>query len=270
MSVCRCRVKSCTTCNRCSRCQCAHDGIAIESKINRKRGGFRNTVGSSDPPRKKRRILPSDRIPRCQNPVLLSGKEEFEVDDMNDANTAIPMRPIASLADLYAAFQLNKRSSLRKLLSVADVRSNIMNWEEESKENYHMQTSVAKIYKFFISKIAVLICGPAAQVSIAKSVAKLSDQSQHVLTLPLIHTIVRSKKSKTEQRMARAYLCGSHRREEIARLKDLDGDFTLGTHEFQQGVKDFKKVTSEQCLPRINRSIGRFNRTTANLAISFI
>jgi hypothetical protein len=201
---------------------------------------------------------------------LLSGKEEFEVDDMNDANTAIPMRPIASLADLYAASQLNKRSSLRKLLSAADVRSNIMNWEEESKENYHMQTSVAKIYKFFISKIAVLICGPAAQVSISKSVAKFSDQSQHVLTLPLIHTIVRSKKSKTEQRMARAYLCGSHRREEIAQLKDLDGDFTLGTHEFQQGVKDFKKVTSGQCLSRINRSIERFNRTTANLAISFI
>ncbi|KAK4013404.1 hypothetical protein OUZ56_025963 [Daphnia magna] len=216
---------------------------------------------------KKIRILSPNRVPRRQQPVLLSGKEGSEVDYINDADTASSMRAITSLVDLFAAFELKKSSSLRKLLSAADVRSNISNWEEESKANHVMQISVAKIYKSFISKIAVLLCGPAAQVSITKSMAKLIDQSRHVLTLPLIHTIARSKKAKTEQRTARAYLCGSHRREDVVQLKDLDGDFTLATHTFQKGLKDFKTVTSGQCLPRINWSIGRFNHTTADSAI---
>ncbi len=71
---------------------------------------------------------------------------------MNDAETASPMREITSLGDLFAAFQLNKSSSLGKLLSAADLRSNIINWEEEWKENKLMKIRVAKIYKFFIWK----------------------------------------------------------------------------------------------------------------------
>jgi hypothetical protein len=131
MSMCRCRVKPCSTCNHCLRCHCDHDGLSIEEKISCERDGFRTKDGSSDPPRKKRRILPSNRVPRRQKPVFLSGKEEIKVDDMNDAETASPMRAIISLGDLFAAFQLNKSSSLRKLLSAADLRSNIINWKEE-------------------------------------------------------------------------------------------------------------------------------------------
>jgi hypothetical protein len=41
---------------------------------------------------------------------------------------------------------------LRKLLSAADLRSNIINWKEEWKENKLMKIRVAKIYKFFIWK----------------------------------------------------------------------------------------------------------------------
>ncbi len=63
---------------------------------------------------------------------------------------------------------------MRKLLSVADIRSisNISNWEEESKVNHLMKISVIKMYIFFISKIAILVCSPAAQVSI--TIAKLT------------------------------------------------------------------------------------------------
>ena len=108
--------------------------------------------GSSDSPRKKIRMLYLQIAFRAaKKPVLLSGKEGSIVDDLTDVDNVSPMRAITSLcADLFAAFQLSKSSSLRNSLSAADQRSGITNFEGDSTVYNHMEVSVAKIYKFII------------------------------------------------------------------------------------------------------------------------
>ena len=36
---CACRVKRCAVCSKCSRCECGHDGLSVETKMARGRGG---------------------------------------------------------------------------------------------------------------------------------------------------------------------------------------------------------------------------------------
>ena len=36
---CACRAKRCAVCSKCSRCECGHDGLSVETKMARGRGG---------------------------------------------------------------------------------------------------------------------------------------------------------------------------------------------------------------------------------------
>ncbi len=91
------------------------------------------------------------------------------------------MRPISTLQELFQAFRIPKSFSLRKTLAKKDARWNIDNWEENAKITNGMKTSVADLYKLIMSTTAVLICGPAAQVSISQSITQFNDLSHHVL-----------------------------------------------------------------------------------------
>lgn len=77
MSMCRCRVNSCSTCYRFSRCQFDYDGLSIEAKISRKRGGLRTKDGSSDSQREKIRMLYLQIAFRAaKNPFCCPAKKE--------------------------------------------------------------------------------------------------------------------------------------------------------------------------------------------------
>lgn len=111
-------------------------------------------------------------------------------DETRDENITSNVKPILTLQDLFQAFQIPKSSSLRKNLAKKDARWNIVNWEENANMANAMKTSVANLYKLIMSTTAELICGPAAQVSISQSITYFNDLSTHVLTVPLIRTIM--------------------------------------------------------------------------------
>ena len=40
---CACHVRRCDICTKCSRCGCGHDGVSVETKMSRKKGGKQPT-----------------------------------------------------------------------------------------------------------------------------------------------------------------------------------------------------------------------------------
>ena len=149
-------------------------------------------------------------------------------------------------------------------------RTSLQNWEEDSKESKHMKLSVVNVYKHIFSQIAVLLCGPAGSLSIAYALTNFRDVAQHALTLPLIRTIVRSRKSQKEPRVARAYLCGSTGRSKVVQLANVYKEFSLSNKTYVKGLSDFKKLTNGQQLSPPRRSLQRFDPAVVNQAIAFI
>lgn len=170
------------------------------------------------------------------------------------------MSGITSVSDLFAAFNIDVHSTLRKSLSSSMSRTSQQNWEEDSKESKHMKLSVVNVYKHIFSQIAVLLCVPAGSLSIAYALTSFRDVAQHALTLPLIRTIVRSRKSQKEPRVARAYFCGSTGRSKVAQLANVYKEFSLSNNNtYVKGLSDFNKLTNGQQLSPPRRSLQRFD-----------
>lgn len=107
-----------------------------------------------------------------------------------------------------------------------------------------MKKIVVNVYKEFCFQIAVLLCGPSRQISIANALTNFRDTSEHVLTLPLVGTIVRSQKSKKELRFARAYyLSGSITREKVDKIASIYKGFTLSHDTYGKSLSDFQNLT---------------------------
>ena len=217
---------------------------------------------------KKRNISPSSRVLRKRKANIPS--EDINNNTEEDSEIILPMRGITSVSDLFAAFNIDVHSTSRKSLSSSMSRTSLQNWEEDSKESKHMKLSVVNVYKHIFSQIAVLLCGPAGSLSIAYALTNFRDVAQHALTLPLIRTIVRSRKSQKEPRVARAYLCGSTGRSKVVQLANVYKEFSLSNKTYVKGLSDFKKLTNGQQLSPPRRSLQRFDPAVVNQAIAFI
>ena len=108
---------------------------------------------------KKRNISPSSRVLRKRKANIPS--EDINNNTEEDSEIILPMRGITSVSDLFAAFNIDVHSTLRKSLSSLMSRTSLQNWEEDSKESKHMKLSVVNVNKHIFSQIAALLCGPA-------------------------------------------------------------------------------------------------------------
>lgn len=217
---------------------------------------------------KKRNISPSSRVLRKRKTNIPS--EDINNNTEEESDIILPMRGITSASDLFAAFNIDVHSTLRKSLSSSLSRTSLQNWEADSKESKQMKLSVVNVYKHIFSQIAALLCGPAGSLSIAYALTNFRDVAEHALTLPLIRTIVRSKKSQQEPRVARAYLCGSTGRSKVAQLVNVYKEFSLSNNTYVKGLSDFNKLTNGQRLSPPRRSCQRFDPALVNQAIAFI
>lgn len=133
-------------------------------------------------PKKKTKDIVSTRsILRARRENRFMTQNDLHDEDETWDESTNFMRPISTLQELFQAFRIPKSFSLRKNLAKKDARWNIDNWEENAKITNGMKTSVANLYKLIMSPTAVLICGPAAQVSISQSITHFNDLSHHVL-----------------------------------------------------------------------------------------
>ncbi len=75
------------------------------------------------------------------------------------------MREIYNLNDLFRAFSIDYKSSVRNHLPPFEERTNISTWTDGTTNN-KVRRSVFNLYKVLLNQICMLVCREAAEASL--------------------------------------------------------------------------------------------------------
>ena len=192
------------------------------------------------------------------------------------------MREISNLGDVFNAFAIGYKSSIRHNLASFENRANLSTWANETT-NKKVRQSVFNLYKEVLKKISILVCGEeaaeASLLAVAKDIIDKSEDQyekdalnttkkkyQHVL----VEFLSKVKKNTIAHRTVRAILVSTGTRKEISSIIAADSNLKFSHRSFTNGRKDLRNLQSGGLLTSTDRTLDRFDPANIDIAIKNI
>lgn len=287
---CKCKAARCPTCQRCSRCGCGHDGVAVAVKMTRKRGQRTTTrVASASATGKKRAankyqaggLAESPYVPlkKAVQVEAVARKLLTKLGEHPSSNVSAEGQPsggaFQSPFDILKAFGLgSKVNSLRTHIPSIKTRSMAETWEDFDDPDIQCTFN---IFGSVITKNATMFCGNSPEAATCfwqgflQSREKSTELSRkHDVVMKLASCLVNSKRGSIEKRVARALLSSLISRSEIAFLTDQLPGCTFSRSIFTRARDAYEVLISGKQFVVLPRSVKRFDGSAVDYAIAFL
>lgn len=188
------------------------------------------------------------------------------------------MREIYTLNDLFQAFAIDYRSSVRSHLPSIEARTTLSTWTDDTSNNI-VRRSVFNLYKRLFMKISTLVCGEAGDASlfaVAKRIVEQSkgnDEKEAVnkekdkYQKALVELLSKVKSKTIPYRTLRAVLVSTGTRKEVKRVVVDNSTLKWSSDGFSSGRKDLRLLQAGFVLTSTQRTLVRFKPSNVDIAI---
>lgn len=264
---CQCHVPRCSVCGKCSRCGCSHDGIDVDTKLNRARGRPSSA--------KKQRVDNAEDVePSFHHTAAPSFEGLLTID------TTKTIQPRTSRAILYSLnYTDEKIYELLHNIPSLSLRSQPDTWVSN---NSNRQTTMLHFLDSLFTDIFGMFCGENDEAAAAAASAFYSYKTKQpnvdcgrrdlaqLSMLKVANKYTKSAKASVEKRVLRAILCDCFTQKELKSVVADLPTFTLSNNSHAAALHDIIALNNGRKLEVTKRCVQRFDTAKIDHAVDFM
>lgn len=258
---CKCKRPKCKNCSLCSRCGCSCDGLAIQVKLNRKRGGVQ-PANASTISGKRKRSSPSLNLELLEDGLLSDGTKSGDRHKTSCVQELVRTNGDISIASLKGYFELSSTST--KNLPSAKQRKDVATYEE-------LGASGGRLTKFcntIVSKLCQLLV-PNDPTGLMIALSQSLNPNNETRNTDLLESMIAAQNAlgvrSVQRKVLLAPLCASQSLKMVRSCIP-----SLGKMELRTGRANYRRILCGKELKPVVRSVARYNTTVVQNVVKFI
>ena len=288
---CKCKVSRCAQCGLCSRCGCDHDGVSVQAKLSRKRGGQLRRSSIRNQPVKRKRAAA----------IAARTSMEYSHDDGEEGveEMVYPLHFAGvNMMDLRRTFAIP--ASVTSHFPPSHLRSSDAGPDDADLDELSQQqlSSMVNVLNLCVQRLCEIIY-PRDPSSFSKKAMRVVAERAGVcvqrnaanVLSSLVNTVDLLGPYSLQRRVCFAMLAGNmtHKQllqlmnDELAKRQQAEGGgsngdegddssrkATLNRDRFTKGRRDFERLAAGREIVAVKHSRTRFSKASVTAAIKFI